>query len=177
MITLDREGSELHIVVQDTGSSSSKQAIQLEVNLINVSPSASKSLLFHGRREQACWGETDILRHNRLALALASQLQRASKGHAGDSLLRRSDAAEVEALQGEVCCFAAGWLQSCGVVETCGQDVLDGDVGLGLRGYANRCETDVDDIEAIPCEAFVGADGLQGCYWDSDGDVVELNLD
>lgn len=119
MFNLNREGSKLHIVVQNTGSSS-KQTIQLEVNLINVRPSASKSLLLHRRREQTRRGETDILRDDRLALALASQFERAREGYAGDGLLRRSDAAEVEALQGEVGRFAAGWLKSCGAVESRG---------------------------------------------------------
>ena len=176
MFILDREGSELHIVVQDT-CSSSKQTIQLEVDLINVRPSASESLLLHGRREQARRGETDILRHDRLALTLACQFQRAREGYAGDSLLRRSDAAKVEALQGEVDRLAAGWLEGRGVVESCGKDVLDGDVGFGLSSNANGSESYVDDVEAVPCEAFVGADGLQGCYWDCDGDIVELDQD
>ena len=73
MLVLDREGSELNIVVQNTGSSS-KKTIQLEVNLVNVRPSTSKSLLLHGRREQTRRGETDILSYDRLALAFASQL-------------------------------------------------------------------------------------------------------
>jgi len=174
MFNSGREGSELHIVVQNTGSSS-KQTIQLEVNLVNVRPSASKGLLLHGRREQTRRGETDILGHDCLALALASQFQRASKRDAGDGLLGRSDAAEVEALQGEVDCLAAGWLEGRGVVEARGQDVLDGDVGFGLSGDANGSESDVDDVEAVPRETFVGANGLQGCYWNGDGDVVELD--
>lgn len=53
---------------------------------------------------------------------------------------------------------------------------MDGDVGFSLRSNTNGCESDVNDVEAIPCEALVGADGLQGCYWDSDSDVVELDL-
>lgn len=73
MLVLDREGSELKIVVQNTGSSS-KKTIQLEVNLVNVRPCTSKSLLLHGRREQTRRGETDILSYDRLALAFASQL-------------------------------------------------------------------------------------------------------
>lgn len=119
MFDLDIEGSELHIIVKDTGSST-KQTAKLEVNLINVRPSSSEGLLLHGRHEQAGRGETDVLGHDCLALTLASQSQRACKRYAGDSLLRRSDAAEVEALQGEVDGFAAGWLESCGVVEACG---------------------------------------------------------
>lgn len=97
ILILNREGSELHIVVQDTGSSG-KKAVQLEVNLVNVRPGASKGLLLHGRREHASRCETDVSLHNRLALTLASQFQRTSKGYAGDSLLRRSDAAKVEAI-------------------------------------------------------------------------------
>lgn len=73
MFPLDREGSELHIVIQDTHSSSSNKTIQLEVNLINVCPSASESLLLHRRREQVRRGETDILRHDRFAFALAGK--------------------------------------------------------------------------------------------------------
>jgi hypothetical protein len=119
MLVLGRESSELHIVVQDTRSST-KQTAQLEVNLINIRPSTSKSLLLHGRREQASWSETDILLHDRLALTLASQGQRASKRHTGHSLLRRSNASEVEALQREVDRLAAGWLESRGVVESSG---------------------------------------------------------
>jgi len=52
---------------------------------------------------------------------------------------------------------------------------LDGDVGLALRGDANGSESDVDDIEAVPVETFVGANGLQGCYRNGDGNVVELD--
>lgn len=174
MFNSNREGSELHIVVQDTGSSS-KKAVQLEVDLVNVRPGASKGLLLHGRREQASRCETDVLRHNRLALTLASQFQRTSKGYAGDSLLRRSDATEVEALQGEVDRFAVSWLEGRGVVEARGQDVLDGDVRFGLSSNANGSEGYVDDVEAVPRETFVGANGLQGCYWDSDSNVVELD--
>ena len=52
---------------------------------------------------------------------------------------------------------------------------MDGDVGLGLSSDANGSERDVDDVEAVPVETFVGADGLQGCYWNGDSDVVELD--
>jgi hypothetical protein len=176
MVDLDREGRELNVVVQDTGSSS-KQTVQLEVNLINIGPSASKSLLLHVGREQARRREADILGHNSLALALASQSQRARKRHTGDSLLRRSDAAEVEALQGEVGRLAAGGLESCGVVEACGEDVLDGDVRLRLRCDSDRREGNVDGVETVPVEALVGADGLEGCYGDCNFDVVKLGGD
>lgn len=173
MFVLSREGSELEVVVQDTRGSS-KQTIQFEVNLVNIRPSTSKCLLLHRRGEHTLWSEADILSHDRLALTLASQGQRASKRHAGKSLLRRSDAAEVEALQGEVDRFAAGWLESRGVVESRGEDVLDGDVWLALRGDSDGCESDVDDVKAVPGEAFVHANGLQRCYWDSDSNIVEL---
>ena len=86
MVDLDREGRELNVVVQDTRSSS-KQTIKLEVNLINIRPEASKSLLLHGRREQASWRETDVLSDDRLAVALASQGQRTGKRDAGNGLL------------------------------------------------------------------------------------------
>lgn len=78
-------------------------------------------------------------------------------------------------MQGEIDGFAAGWLESCSVVEACGEDVLDGDVRLALRSDADGCELSVDGVEAVPREAFVDTDGLQGCYWNGDGDVVELN--
>jgi len=170
------EGSELHVVVQNTRSST-KQTIQLEVNLINIGPSTSKSLFLHGRRKQAGRGETDILCHDRLALALAGQSQRARKRHACHGFLRRSDAAEVEALQGEVNGFAGGWFESRGVVEARGQDVLHGDVGLSLSSNADGCKSDVDHVEAVPVETFVDADGLERCHRDGDGDVVELDED
>jgi len=51
---------------------------------------------------------------------------------------------------------------------------LDGNIWLGLRGDSDGCEGDVDNVEAGPRKAFVGANGLQRCYWDCDGDVVEL---
>ena len=156
-------------------SSSSNKTIQLEVNLVNVRPSTGECLLLHWRGEQALGSKADILGHDCLALTLASQSQRASEGYTGDSLLRRSDAAEVEALQREVDRFAAGRLESRGVVEPRGQEVLDGDVGLGLSSDANGSESDVDDVEAVPVETFVGADGLQGRYWDGDGNVVKLH--
>lgn len=86
MFVLDVEGSELHIVVQDT-CSNRKQTAQLKVNLVNVRPSASKSLLLHGRREQARRCEADVLSNDGLALTLASQGQGASDRHTSHSLL------------------------------------------------------------------------------------------
>ena len=54
---------------------------------------------------------------------------------------------------------------------------MDGDVGFGLSSNANRGESDIYDVEAIPRETFVGANGLQGCYWNGDGNVIELDGD
>ena len=149
MFVLSCEGSELHIVVQNTRGSS-KQTFELEVNLVNVRPSTGECLLLHWRDEQALGSKADILGHDCLALTLASQSQRASEGYTGDSLLRRSDAAEVEALQREVDRFAAGRLESRGVVKSRRQDVLDGDVWLALGSDSNGCESDVDDVKAVP---------------------------
>jgi len=52
VVSSNRESGELNIVVQDTRSSS-KQTIQLKVNLIDIRPGASKSLFLHSGREQA----------------------------------------------------------------------------------------------------------------------------
>jgi hypothetical protein len=51
---------------------------------------------------------------------------------------------------------------------------LNGDVGLALRSDANGCELDVDDVEAVPVQAFVDADGLERCHGDGHGNVIEL---
>lgn len=172
--SLKSEGGELHIIVQDT-SSSRKQSSLLEVDLINIGPRASKSLLLHVRGQQTRWSEADVLRDNSLALALAGQSKSASDGHTGHGLLRRGNAAKVEALQREVRSLAAGGLESCRAVETGTENVLDCDVGLGLRENAGGCDADVDDVEAVPGQALVGADGLERCYWKNDRDVVELD--
>jgi hypothetical protein len=54
---------------------------------------------------------------------------------------------------------------------------LNGDVGLALRSDANGCELDVDDVEAVPVQAFVDADGLERCHGDGHGNVIELRED
>jgi hypothetical protein len=96
---LNGEGSVLHIVVQNTSSSSRKQTSLLEVDLINISPGTREDLLLHVRHKQPGRREADILSNNNLALTLASQSESASDGKAGDSLLCASDAPKVEALQ------------------------------------------------------------------------------
>ena len=54
---------------------------------------------------------------------------------------------------------------------------MDGDVGLALCSDANGCELDVDDVEAVPVQTFVDADGLERCNRNGDRDVVELGED
>jgi hypothetical protein len=43
-----------------------------------------------------------------------------------------------------------------------------------VRCHSGGGEGDVDYVEAVPFEAAVGADGLEGCYGEDDLDVVEL---
>jgi hypothetical protein len=174
MSILNREGSVLHIIVQDTGSSSRKQTSLLEVNLINIGPSTREDLLLHVRHKQPGRREADILSDNNLALTLASQSESTGDGQAGDSLLRAGDAAEVEALQREVGRLVAGGLQGRGAVEALAEDVLHGDVGVRVRFHASGGDGDVDHVEAVPVEASVGADGLEGCYGEDNFDVIEL---
>jgi hypothetical protein len=170
---LNGEGSVLHIVVQDT-SSSRKQTSLLEVNLINVGPSTGKDLLLHVGGKETSRLEADVLGNDDLALTLAGKLERASDGNASDSLLRRSHAPKKEGLQGEVGRLVADRLESRGAVEASAENVLHRNVGLRVWCHSGRGKGDIDYVEAIPVEAAVGADRLEGCYGEDDLDVVKL---
>jgi hypothetical protein len=174
--SLNGEGSEYDVVVQDAGSSR-KQRSLLEVDLVNIRPSTSESLLLHiGHQAKECTRrrEAYILRDNRLALALAGESKCARDRSACNSLLRRSNAAEVEALQREVGCLAADGLESRGVIEAGSEEILHGDVGFGLWCDSDGGERDVDDVETVPVETFVSADGLQRCYGNCDCNIIKL---
>jgi len=171
--SLRGEGSKCNIVVQHA-SSGRQETLLLEVDLIYIGPRTSKVNLLHAAGQKTTGSKADILGNNSLAILLARKGQAASNRHARGGLLRGGDAAEVEALQGEVGDLGGSGLKGRDLVEAGGQDVLDGDVGLGLGSDADGGEGDVDDVEVVPGEAFVGADGLEGGDGDGDGDVVEL---
>jgi hypothetical protein len=173
---LKGESGVLDVVVKHTGRNSKKTSL-CEVNLVNIGPSTGKLLLLHGRNEKASdtsRGEADVLSDNDLAVALASECQSAGDGGPGSGLLRRGNTAKVEALQGEILRFGAGGLEGGDGSNATAEDVLDGDVGLGLSGDSGQGVADVDHVESVPDEVLVGADRLQGKRSVGNVDVVEL---
>jgi len=173
---LESESSVLDVVVKHTGSSTKKTSL-LEVNFVNVGPGAGKLLLLHGGNEEASEtgrSEADFLCDDDLAVALAGEGQGAGNGGAGRGLLRRWDATEVERLQAEVLRLGAGRLEGGGVAQAAAKDVLDRNVGLRLRGDACQRVAHVDDVESVPDEVLVGADGLEGERSVGNVDVIEL---
>ena len=173
---LEGESGVLDVVVKHTGRSSKKTSLR-EVHLVNIGPGTGKLLLLHGRNEKASdtsRGEADVLSDNDLAIALASEFQSAGDGGAGSGLLRRGNAAKVEALQGKVLRLGAGGLEGGDGSDATAEDVLDGDVGLALGCDSGQGVSDVDHVESVPDEVLVGADGLQGERSVGNVDIIEL---